>query len=86
MICRNAHRYYQYPSMIKPVNGIQAEFPKVTICLNSMHSQKALDQLYPGLAHALPLYYGQAERIRTNESQINWTYLDTLDLEKGNVI
>ena len=51
-----------------------------------MHSQKALDQLYPGLARALPLYYGQAERVRKNDSQINWMYLDTLDLEKENVI
>ena len=29
MICHNAHRYYGFPSMIKPSKPVHAEFPKV---------------------------------------------------------
>ena len=59
MICRNALRYFEYPSVIKPVSGVRSTFPKVTICLNSMHSQQDLDTFYPGLAYLMPMYYGQ---------------------------
>ena len=41
----------------KPVH---AQFPKVTICLNSMHSKFGLEKAYPGLDKALPFYYGYA--------------------------
>ena len=58
-ICRNALRYFEYPSVIKPVSGVRSTFPKVTICLNSMHSQQDLDAFYPGLAYLMPMYYGQ---------------------------
>lgn len=50
-----------------------------------MHSKKALNSYYPGLAKALPLYYGQAELVG-KDSSIDWAYLDSLDLLKGNDI
>ena len=86
--------------MIKPVNPIHAEFPKVdpifiiyvilnttihfqvTICLNSMHSKKALDEFYPGLIDILPLYYGQADKTQEKYQNVSWTDLNQLDLMK----
>ena len=58
MMAGNAQRFYRFPSAIKPSEPVHAQFPKVTICLNSMHSKHGLEKNYPGLDQALPFYYG----------------------------
>jgi len=80
MIYKNTIRFYSYPTMIKPVEGVHAEFPKVTICLNSMHSRQSLESAYPGLGDILPIYYGQADPADDIYDKINMTYLDSLDM------
>ncbi|CAG5085890.1 Oidioi.mRNA.OKI2018_I69.PAR.g11039.t1.cds [Oikopleura dioica] len=80
MIYKNTIRFYNYPTMIKPVEGVRAEFPKVTICLNSMHSHESLERTYPGLAEILPIYYGQADPSEEIYKRINMSYLDSLDM------
>ena len=73
MIKNNTLRYFTYPTQIKSVEGkkflllsksyfstegVQAEFPKITICSNSMHSLQAIRENFPDLENYLPLYYG----------------------------
>ena len=55
---------------------------EVTICLNSMHSQKALAEHYPGLEVILPLYYGQASISSDIYEDLNFEALDSVDFEK----
>lgn len=81
MVARDANRYYEYPSVIKPVESVHAQFPKITICLNSMHSKKALENIYPGLEEVLPLYYGQADRRDPSFADRNWTKEDDLNMQ-----
>ena len=59
IIIANGQRFYEYPSTMKSTDPVNAQFPKVTICLNSMHSKSGLAHNYPGLDKALPFYYGQ---------------------------
>ena len=57
-----ADRFYSYPSTIKPAKNFSGlvRFPKITACLNSMHSRKKMEQKYPWVMPYLPyLYTGQ---------------------------
>ena len=56
--CRNFLRYCDYPSIIKQGKRIPSTFPRITICLNSLHSKKKIAQHFPELMKALPFYYG----------------------------
>ena len=49
LIRSNANKYYSYPSFMKEESekNYRTDFPKVTICLNSMHSLKKLYDEYP---------------------------------------
>jgi len=76
----NTERFYQYPSTIKPSEPVHAQFPKVTICLNSMHSKFGLEKAYPGLDKALPFYYGQEDKHHNEYKFINWTWLNSLNM------
>lgn len=54
----NFLRYCDYPSIIKQGKRIPSTFPRITICLNSLHSKKKIAQHFPELLKALPFYYG----------------------------
>ena len=57
-----ADRYYSYPSTIKPAKNFSGlvRFPKITACLNSMHSLRKMEAKYPWVIPYLPnLYTGQ---------------------------
>ena len=55
MIGKNAHRYFNHPSIIKPMfrQDDHVSFPKVTICMNGMHSRSKIEQYYPGMKENL---------------------------------
>ena len=52
MIQNNAKRYFAYPSIIKPIfrQDDHVSFPKVTICMNGMHSAKKIRENYPDMS------------------------------------
>ena len=54
-----ADRYYSYPSTIKPAKNFSGlvRFPKITACLNSMHSRHKLEAKYPWVIDYLPFLY-----------------------------
>ena len=60
MMIGNGQRFYEYPSTIKSTDPVNAQFPKVTICMNSIHSKSGMTYYpnYPGLDKAMPFYYG----------------------------
>ena len=69
MIKNNAKKYVSYPSFMKEESEIEyhTRFPRITICLNSMHSLTKIRKYYPelltnksGLFDFSPLsaYYG----------------------------
>ena len=67
----NTERYFSYPSQTKPAVASGPEgvvrFPKVTACLNNMHSLVAIRQKYPFVEEYLPLLYGQTYEAGTAE-------------------
>ena len=61
MIAKCAINFFKYPASIKPnLNSKDVvRFPKVTICLNGMHSTKKIEQRYPGYGPVIrELYTG----------------------------
>ena len=56
MIVRNIQRYYEYPTMMRVAKDGQAVFPKITVCLNSMHSKEYLTKHYPDLESCLVIF------------------------------
>ena len=62
MIAKCAINFFKYPASIKPnLNSKDVvRFPKVTICLNGMHSSKKIEEKYPGYGPVIrELYTGR---------------------------
>jgi hypothetical protein len=97
MVLDNYNKFKSYPSYLteKTDENITTMFPKITICLNSMHSLNKLNTYYPDMvkihylgaakrhivdAKLLSSFYGQ--RNGTLPPSSNLTYLRSIDVEK----